>query len=117
MQPASRRLAPVTSARLASTSARSEASKLMEPAMMIIAGEYSGSAPRLGGAQRVELVHDQCPALHDGDQAGRILEHADVGKRVAVDDEQDRQVALTHRPELVGPAHELRAVARRPTQH
>ena len=36
--PASRRLASVTSARLASTSARSDGSKLSEPAMMIMRG-------------------------------------------------------------------------------
>ena len=93
-------VASVTSARLASTSSRSAGSKLSEPAMMIMPGGYCLRRSLDGG----QLVLDQRPALHHGQQAGRVLQHGDVGERIAVHHEQVGQVALAHRAELVARA-------------
>ena len=79
--------------------------------MMIMARRVAAAQP---AARSVEIVPHERATLHDGQQLGRVLQDGDVGQRVAVDDEQVGQVALPHRSELVGPAHELGAVPRGP---
>ena len=56
-----------------------------------------------------QLVLDQGAALEHGQQPGRVLQDADVGQRIAVDDEQVGQV-----PSLTDPSSWARPMSSAP---
>src|SRR5471030_334833 len=74
----------------------------------------SMQAPYVRRALAGKVAH---AILHDEGEAPVVLQDADVGQRIAVDQQQVGEIARLHPTELIGPPHRLATGAGRRLQH